>query len=169
MAYARPVPLDKRHVVEGFDCGEPALNKWLTRHALGAQASGSARVFVTVADDNRVDGYYALAAAQVQPTDASVRLGAGQSRERPIPVVLLARLAVDREHQGFGLGESLLRDSMSRAALAAETIGLRAIVVHAKHDDARRWYAKYDFEESPTDPLHLILLMKDLRKALDRE
>ena len=168
MAYAVPVPLEKRHPVEEFDCGEPALDDWLTRHALAAQASGTARVFVTVAGDERVVGYDALAAAQVEPPDASGRLLKGQPPHRPIPVLLLARLAIDREHQGQGLGEALLRDAMSRAALAAETIGFRAVVVHAKHEAARRWYARYGFEESPTDPMHLILLMKDLRRALAR-
>lgn len=169
MAYRRPEPLGKQHRVDDFDCGEPALDDWLKRHALGAQASGSARVFVTtLGDEETVVGYYALAAAQVAPEEATARALKGQPRARPVPAILLARLAVDREHQRAGLGRSLLQDVLLRCVDAAEAIGARVLLVHAKHEAARGWYLRYDFEESPTDPLHLMMLMKDVRAFLER-
>jgi len=169
VAYRRPEPLGKHHRVDDFECGEPALDEWLKRHALGAQASGSARVFVTTLDDGEtVVGYYALAAAQLAPDEATARALKGQPRARPIPAILLARLAVDREHQGAGLGRSLLQDVLLRCVDAADAIGARVLLVHAKHEAAKRWYMRYDFEESPTDPLHLMMLMKDVRGFLKR-
>ena len=169
MPYRRPEPLGKQHRVDDFDCGEPALDDWLKRHALGAQASGSARVFVTTLDDaETVVGYYALAAAQVAPEEATARALKRQPRARPIPAVLLARLAVDRQHQRAGLGRSLLQDVLLRCVEAAEAIGARVLLVHAKHEVAKAWYGKFDFEESPTDPLHLMMLMKDVRAFLER-
>ncbi len=169
MAYRRPEPLGKQHRLEHFDCGEPALDDWLKRHALGAQASDSARVFVTTLDDGEtVVGYYALAAAQVAPEDATARTLKGQPRARPVPAILLARLAVDREHQRAGLGRSLLQDVLLRCVEAADAIGARILLVHAKHEAAKTWYMQYDFEESSTDPLHLMMLMKDVRAFLQK-
>src|SRR5215211_5343323 len=111
MAYKRPEPLGKQHRLDQFQCGEPALDQWLKRHARAAQASDSARVFVvTLEDEQTVVGYYALAAAQVAPGDATARALKGQPRARPVSAILLARLAVDRNHQGTGLGRSLLQD-----------------------------------------------------------
>lgn len=166
MAYTPPEPIRGKHDCEGFDCGEESLTKWLHRYARHAEADGSARVFVTT-DGKRVVGYYALAAASVFPVDATERLLKGQPKERPVPVVLLARLAVDQEHQGKGVGQSLLRDALLRVVVAAESIGVRALLVHALNDRARDWYMRFGFEDSPTDPLHLILLMKDLKAMLD--
>lgn len=169
MAYRRPEPLRKRHRVDDFNCDETALDDWLKRHALGAQASGSARVFVTTLDDEEtVVGYYAVAAAQVAPEEATARALKGQPRARPVPAILLARLAVDREHQGAGLGRSLLQDVLLRCVDAAEAIGARVLLVHAKHEAAKAWYGQFDFDESPTDPLHLMMLMKDVRAFLER-
>lgn len=168
MPYRKPEPLNKEHESHGFDCGKPALNEWLQKYALVSQASDSARVYVcTEPNSEVVAGYYALAAAQVEPADATSRLGKGQPKHRPIPVVLLTRLAVDLEHQGAGVGRSLLRDAMARALAVADTIGVRAVLVHAKDDQAREWYRQFGFEPSPTDPLHMILLMKDIRAAVD--
>lgn len=169
MAYRRSEPLGKQHRLDDFQCGEPALDDWLKRHALGAQSSGSARVFVTTLEDGEtVVGYYALAAAQVAAEDAAARALKGQPRARPIPAILLARLAVDREHQGAGLGRSLLQDVLLRCVEAADAIGARVLLVHAKHGAAKSWYRHYSFEESPTDPLHLMMLMKDERAFLER-
>ena len=168
MSYRRPEPLTKAHALSDFDCGKPPLNEWLRRHAFTSQAAGSARVFVTTVDGERIVGYCALAAAHVEPNAATGRLRKGQPKHRPIPIVLLARLAVELGHQGRGLGLSLLRDAMLRSHRAAEQIGLRAMLVHAKDDEARAWYERHGFEPSPTDPLHLILLMKDLRAFLAR-
>ena len=167
MAYRRPEPLGKHHRLDQFDCGEPALDEWLERHARDAHASGSARVFVaTMEDGEMVVGYYALAAAQVAPDEATERALKGQPRARPVPAVLLARLAVDRAHQGAGLGRSLLQDVLLRCLEAAEAIGARILLVHAKHDAAKAWYMQYGFEESLTDPLHLMMLLKDVRAFL---
>jgi GNAT superfamily N-acetyltransferase len=166
--YSQPEPLGKRHRLGAFECGEPALDDWLRRYARQAQAPGSARVFATTTDDEAVVGYYALAAASVEPEAATARVRKGEPR-RPVPVVLLARLAVDRRHQNRGVGRSLLQDAVLRCLRAAESVGVRAMLVHAKHDEARAWYEKYGFEPSPTDPLHLMILIKDLRAFVDSQ
>jgi GNAT superfamily N-acetyltransferase len=167
--YRRPEPLGKHHRLDKFQCGEPALDAWLKRHARAAHASDSARVHVaTLEDGETVVGYYALAAAQVAADAATARALKGQPRARPVPAILLARLAVDREHQGAGLGRSLLQDVLLRCVDAAEAIGARVLLVHAKQDTAKAWYIQYGFEESPTDPLHLLMLFKDVRAFLQR-
>jgi GNAT superfamily N-acetyltransferase len=169
VTYRRPEPLGKQHRLDEFECGEPALDEWLKRHARAAQASDSARVFVVTLDDEEtVVGYYALAAAQLAPEDATARALKGQPHARPVPAILLARLAVDQNHQGAGLGRSLLQDVLLRTVEAAEAIGARVLLVHAKHDAAKAWYMQYGFEESPTDPLHLLMLLKDVRAFLRR-
>ena len=170
MAYRHPEPLGKHHRLDEFQCGEPALDEWLKRHARPAHASDSARVYVTTLEDGEtVVGYYALAAAHVAPHEATARALKGQPQARPVPAILLARLAVDHNHQGVGLGRSLLQDVFLRCVEAADAIGARILLVHAKHDAAKRWYMQYSFEESPSDPLHLVLLMKDLRAFLERQ
>lgn len=169
MPYRRPEPLGSQHRLGGFRCGEPALDGWLERHARAAQASDSARVFVASLEDREtVVGYYAIAAAQVAPEAATARALKGQSQARPVPAILLARLAVDQNHQGAGLGRSLLQDVMLRCAEAADAIGARVLLVHAKHEAARAWYVQYGFEESPTDPLQLLMLLTDVRAFLRR-
>jgi GNAT superfamily N-acetyltransferase len=165
MTYSRPEPLRGRHDLEGFSCGTESLDSWLQRRARHAEAVGSARTFVTT-DGGRVVGYYALAIGQVHPEDATERLLKGQPAQRPVPVLILARLAVDREHQGHGLGRSLLQDALLRCAAVAESVGVRAVVAHA-HAEAAGFYDAFGFEESPTDPLHRILLLKDLRRFLE--
>jgi GNAT superfamily N-acetyltransferase len=170
VAYRPPEPLDTHHRLDEFECGEPALVEWLKRHARSAHGAGSARVFVvTLGDGDTVVGYYALAAAQVAPEAATERALTGQPRTRPVPAVLLARLAVDREHQRIGLGRSLLQDVMLRCLDAAEAIGARVLLVHGKHEAAKAWYMQYGFEQSPTDPLHLLMLLKDVRAFLQRQ
>ena len=167
MTYRRPEPLRKHHRLDDFRCGEPALDEWLKRYARAAHAADSARVFVATLEDlETVVGYYALAAAQVAAEDATTRALKGQPQARPLPAILLARLAVDQRHQGAGLGRSLLQDVLLRCAAAAEAIGARVLLVHAKHDAAKRWYMQFDFEESPTDPLQLLMLLKDMRAFL---
>lgn len=169
MPYRRPEPLARHHELDGFACGEPALDEWLKKRARAAHASESARVFVTTeADCAAVVGYYALAAAQVAPAEATERAKKGLPSRRPVPAVLLARLAVDQRHQGVGLGRSLLQDVLLRCMEAADAIGVRVLLVHSKHEQARAWYLKYGFEESPTDPLHLMMLMKDVRAFVER-
>jgi GNAT superfamily N-acetyltransferase len=169
VTYRRPEPLGKQHRLDGFQCGESALDEWLKRHARAAQASDSARVFVaTLEDRETVAGYYAIAAAQVAPEAATARALKGQPQARPVPAILLARLAVNHDHQGTGLGRSLLQDVLLRCVEAADAIGARVLLVHAKTDAAKAWYMQYGFEESPTDPLHLLMLMKDVRAFLRR-
>jgi GNAT superfamily N-acetyltransferase len=166
--YTPPEPLDRRHVVDEFECGQPPLDDWLKKYAKAAQASGSSRVFVTTTDGVTVVGYYALAAAQIEPAEATARVIKGEPKLRPVPAVLLARLAVDRNHQGVGVGRSLLKDAVLRCLVAANSIGVRAMLIHSKDDEARGWYEQYGFEPSPTDPLHLMLLMKDLRAFVEQ-
>lgn len=168
MGYVRPRPLAAHDDLAAFACGEPALDDWLMRHARSSHASGGARVFVTAHSDepSRVVGFYALAAASIEATDATARVLKGQPRERAVPAVLLARLAVDVEHQGERVGRSLLRDAMLRVLGASDPIGIRVLLVHAKHERARAWYQRYGFEPSPSDPLHLVLLLKDLKRVL---
>lgn len=168
MAYTRPEPLRGLHRLEGFDCGEEALTAWLLRHSRHAEAAGSARVFVTTDEGEQVVGYYALVVGQVESADATERMLKGQPVDRPIPVVVLARLAVDQAHQDRGLGRSLLQDAMLRCAAVADQAGVRALVVHAADEKARAFYRRFGFEGSPTDPLHLILLIKDLKRFLDQ-
>ncbi len=168
MGYSLPEPLRGKHDTEGFECGEPSLDRWIERHAREAEASDSARVFVTTDRGRKVVGFYALAAASVSPDQATERLMKGQSQHQSVPVVLIGRLAVALDNQGKQLGRSLLQDALLRCAAVADSIGARAVVVHAISDDAARFYGRFGFETSPTDPHHLVLLMKDLRKLLLR-
>jgi GNAT superfamily N-acetyltransferase len=168
--YRRPEPLGQDHVTADFHSEEPALDDWLKRHALEAQRSETARVYVvtTEGDPVAVVAYYALAAASIAPADATERASRGQPKARPVPAILLARLARDARHKAAGLGPSLLQDALLRASEAADLIGARAVLAHAKHERARDFYLTYGFEPSPTDALHLILLMKDIRATLRR-
>jgi GNAT superfamily N-acetyltransferase len=153
--------------VSAFDCGSPAQTTWLRSVAATAQAAHTAVVYVvTPVGENRVLGYYALAAASVEQADAPARLtkGAGHS---PVPVILLARLGVDTSAQGLGLGKALLKDAMVRALQAAATIGARALLIHAESQTARAFYEHLaEFDASPTDPLHLSLLLTDIEAIL---
>jgi GNAT superfamily N-acetyltransferase len=168
VGFQRPVPLEAWHRVEGFECGAPSLDEWLRNHALQSHRSGGSRVFVTTHSDPDVVGYYALATGAVMPSGVPARLVRGLAANQPVPVVLLGRLAVDARHQGQHLGRSLLLDAMARVLQAGELIGIRALLVHAIDARAREWYVQFGFERSPTHPLHLALLMKDLRSTVER-
>lgn len=159
-----PEPLTAQHKVARFRCGVAAFDEYLRRRALHDQRAERSRIYV-VCRDGFVVGFFTLAAVAVAPDDATRRLAAGQGGQ-PIPAVLLARLAVDLRVQGEGLGETLLVEALARGAAAADTIGARAVIVNATSDDARGFYERYGFEPSPTDPLHLVLLMKDIRRSL---
>jgi GNAT superfamily N-acetyltransferase len=165
--YRPPERLAPEHDVGGFDCGSPAQTDWLRKHALQAQAAGTSVVYVTcLVDDGRVVGYFALAAGSVELADAPPRVTAGAGRYR-IPVVLLTRLGVDTGEQVQGPGRALLKEALLRTAGAADTIGARALLIHAESEAARAFYMHLaEFEPSPSDPLHLYLLMKDLRRAV---
>lgn len=150
--------------VDAFDCGQPALNQFLQRYALVNQKANSAQTYVCCLGDTVV-GFYSLAVGSVDPQAAPSRVTKGLARH-PVPVMILARLAVDKEHQGNGLGKALLKDALLRTAQAADIAGIRCLLVHAKDDAARRWYESWEFEPSPTDPYHLFLMLKDLKSLL---
>ena len=110
-------------------------------------------------------GYYSLTVGSIEPVDTPARVMKGMARH-PVPVMILARLAVDRDHQGKGLGKALLKDALLRTAQAADIAGIRCLLVHAKDEAARQWYASWEFDPSPTDPYHLLLMLKDLKALL---
>jgi GNAT superfamily N-acetyltransferase len=155
--------LTRSHSVDDFDCGQEALNRFLSRYALTNQLANASQTYVGLADD-AVIGYYTLVVGDVAYDDAPERLTKGLARH-PVPIMLLARLAVDRRWQGKGVGAGLLKDAMRRTLNAADIAGIRALVVHAKDDAARTFYHHFDFIPLPTDPLHLYLLVKDLHQA----
>ena len=156
--------LQPHHAVEAFDCGRDALNRFLLEHALQNQLSGGAQTYVGLADET-VIGYYALAVGSVEQEQAPERVKKGLAKHA-IPIMLIARLAVDLQWQKQGVGAALLKDAMLRTLQAADIAGIRALVVHAKDEAARTFYERYDFIPSPTDPLHLFILLKDVRKAV---
>jgi len=165
--FSDPEPLQRTHTIDGFDSGRPELDTWLLRHALTGNAARSARTYViTDAEQRRVVGYHALAAGSIERAAGTVRAAHGMPRH-PIPVVLLARLAVDRSVVGKGIGSWLLRDAMTRAVAAADTIGIRALLVHAIDENARAFYLHHGLEPSPTDPRHLMILIKDIQAAIN--
>lgn len=156
--------LQPHHAVEAFDCGLDALNRFLQKHALQNQHSGGSQTYVGLADGT-VIGYYALAVGSVEQEHVPERVKKGLAKHS-IPIMLLARLAVDLHWQKQGVGAALLKDAMLRTLQAADIAGIRAVVVHAKDETARRFYERFDFLPSPTDPLHLFMLLKDVRKIV---
>lgn len=161
---AGPEPFSTVHRTPEFHSGRDELDTWLNEHALEAQQAQTARVYV-IHEDGLVVGYFALAAAEVRRGEIP-RAQRGRLPRHPIPCVLIARLAVDEGWQGQGLGAALLKDALLRAVSASEVIGIRAVLVHAKDDDARKFYERFQFRSSPTDPLHLFVSIKDILKAM---
>lgn len=151
--------------VDNFDCGQLVLNQFLQRYALLNQRANSAQTYVCCRD-GEVAGFYSLAVGSVQPESAPARVTKGLARH-PVPVMILARLAVHQTHQRMGLGKALLKDALLRTAQAADIAGVRALLVHAKDAPARQWYESWEFVPSPTDPFHLFLMLKDLQALLD--
>ncbi len=133
-----PAPLAAQHRLEGFDCGKSAPNDWLLRHARQAQGSGSAKTFVVADGDDRVAGYFSLTVGQVDTLEAPERIRKGMG-QYPVPVVILARLAVSREHQGLGIGIGMLQDAIRRTLVIAEQAGVRAMLTHPIDEDAARF------------------------------
>lgn len=156
--------LRRDHAVDGFDCGKDALNRFLVRHALQSQQAGASQTYLAL-DADQVVGYYSLTVGQIEYEDAPERLIKGLARH-PAPIMLLARLAVSISFQGRKLGAGLLKDAMLRTLQAADIAGIRAFVTHAKDDEARAFYERFDFAPSPSDPYHLFLLLKDIRASL---
>lgn len=166
--YGAPQPISSSHSVDLFDCGAPALDDWLKKYALQAHASHTSNVIVVPSTPltNRVVGFHAIAVGQVEQANATGRLlkGAGAY---PIPVAILTRLAVDRGEQGKQLGKALVVDAMRRVLAAAEHVGIRALLIHAKDEEAKKFYMHLaEFEPSPTNELHLMVLLKDVKRSL---
>lgn len=162
--YAAVRKLAATDQVDAFDCGQAALNQFLQRYALVNQKAGSAQTYVCCRDDVVV-GFYSLVVGSVDPEAAPSRVMKGLARH-PVPVMILARLAVDTQHQRKGLGQALLRDALLRTAQAADIAGIRCLLIHAKDDAARRWYESWEFEPSPSDPYHLFMMIKDINGLL---
>lgn len=161
-------PLSRDHETTAFDCGSDAQTTWLRRHGLQAHQSDTAKVYVVCfAQTRQVVGYYALTAGSVAHDRVPPRIVKGLGRY-PIPVILLTRLGVDIEEQGRGLGSALVRDAFLQTAAVADRVGVRALLIHAETPEAAAFYLRIDagFAPSPTDPLHLVLLLKDLRGAI---
>lgn len=150
-----PQPLTAVHMLNDFDCGEHTLDDWLKRRAMNNQLSGASRTFVVVDAQNRVRGYYAMAAGAVthQLATSAVR----RNMPDPIPVMVLGRLAVDRRAQGIKLGGAMLKDAVNRAIVVSRNTGVRALLVHALHERAKQFYEHYGFQESPQHPMTLML------------
>jgi GNAT superfamily N-acetyltransferase len=160
-----PEHLTSEHDVSNFECGVPELDDWLKSRALQNDATGASRTFV-VTEGDQVVGYYALCAGAVSHDEATGRLR--RNMPDPIPVMVLARLAIHREHHGKGLGVALLRDALFRTLKAAEVAGIRAILLHAISEDAKGFYLHHGFVESPIDPMTMMATLADLEKALPR-
>lgn len=161
MTLRGPELLGPDHVLEGFDCGTPALNDWLTRRAFPNHRSGASRTWVVMDDDSgRVVGYYASATASIMRSAVTTR--AARNQPEDLPAVLLARLAVDRGLTGRGLGSALLKHFVVKALEVAAVVGARLLLVHAQDDEARRFYLHHDFEPSPIDDLTLMRVIADL-------
>ena len=158
-----PAPLSDHHDIRDFRCGEASLEDWLKRRARANQVSGASRTYV-VSQEKRVIGYYALASGIVTTENAPGRFR--RNMPNPVPVAVLARVAVDRAWQGRGIGRALFRDAALRVAHAADAIGIRGIVVHAISEEAKNFYLALGFDPSPREPMTLMVTLSDLRAAL---
>lgn len=156
-----PQPLAATHRLDGFTCGETSLDDWLKRRAMANQLSGASRTFVVTDQAGRVHGYYAMAAGAVshQTTTSAVR----RNMPDPVPVMILARLAVDHRAQGLRLGGALLQDAVHRAVAVSQNAGVRALIVHALHDRAKAFYEHYGFQASPLHPMTLMLRLNTVK------
>lgn len=158
-----PEPLTAQHALGSFDSGVPSLDDWLRRRAMQNQASGASRTFVAC-DDARVAGYYALAASAVAPDAATGRFR--RNMPDPVPVAVLGRLAIDKSFQGKGLGRALFRDAALRVLAAADSIGIRGMLVHAISDEAKAFYVGLGLDVSPLEPMTLMATVADLKASL---
>ena len=160
---SRPAALTEEHEVSGFDCGNEALNDWLIKRALKNQGSGASRTFV-ICRDGQVIGYHALASGSVERIIAPKSI----TRNMPesIPFMVLGRLAVDVTAQGERLGAALLKDALLRTLAVSKNVGVRAVLVHAISVEAKRFYLGYGFQESPIDPMTLLLPIRRMKKGV---
>jgi GNAT superfamily N-acetyltransferase len=159
-----PEPLSDDHQTDSFDSGEPALDDWLRRRARANQASDASRTYV-VCEGKRVVAYYAVASGAIAQAVVPGRFR--RNMPDPIPVVVLARLAVDRNYQGRGLGRAVFQDAARRVADAADTIGIKGVVVHAISDEARKFYVALGFDPCPAEAMTLVITIRDIRTALE--
>lgn len=162
-AVSAPAHLTAHHHVAAFDSGVPELDIWLKRRALQNEATGASRTYV-ISAETRVVGYYALATGAVAQQQATGRVR--RNMPEPIPVMVIGRLAVDRAYQGQGLGSALLKDALLRTRNAAAIAGIRAVLLHAISDDAKRFYERAGFSASPIDPMTMMISLADIEKAL---
>lgn len=163
MTASPPEPLAARHDTEGFTSGAPSLDTWLKGRAIKNQATGASRTFVAC-EGMRVVAYYALASSAIAVDEVRGRFR--RNMPDPIPVVVLGRLAVDRSSQGRGLGRALVRDAGQRVIQAADTIGIRVLIVQALSPEAKTFYERVGFEPSPLDPMTLMITLADLKASL---
>ena len=156
-----PQPLAATHLLDEFASGEASLDEWLKRRALSNQLSGASRTFVVTDQEERVFGYYAMAAGAVSHPMATS--GVRRNMPDPIPVMVLARLAIDHRTQGIKLGAALLQDAVNRTVAVSRNAGVRALLVHALHDRAKQFYEHYGFQESPQHPMTLMLRLNTVK------
>jgi len=158
-----PALLTPEHDLEAFDSGNATLDEWLITRALKNQDSGASRTFV-ICDDGKVIGYYALATGSVERDVATSNFSRGMPE--PIPVIVLGRLAIDKNYQGKRLGAALLKDVMLRTVTISQNVGVRGLLVHAISEDAKRFYMKYGFQECPTEPMTLLISVKNIKSHI---
>ncbi len=156
-----PEPLTASHRVDEFECGETVLDDWLKRRAMVNQISGASRTFVTSDQNQRIYAYYAIAAGAVSHPIATSAVK--RNMPDPVPVMVLARLAVDRRAQGIKLGASMLQDAVNRTVAVAQNAGVRALLVHAINEQAKKFYEHYGFQASPAHPMTLMLRLSQVK------
>lgn len=159
-----PRLLTAEHELENFNSGNSTLDEWLIRRALKNQETGASKTFVICADSSTVIGYYALATGSIERLSATGNFSRGMPD--PIPVIILGRLAIDAKYQGKRLGAALLKDAMLRTLSIASNVGVRGLLVHAISEEAKQFYLQYGFQESPTDPMTLLLSIKNINQHL---
>ncbi|HSM97842.1 MAG TPA: GNAT family N-acetyltransferase [Gallionella sp.] len=161
MQFNPPEPLTALHRLDDFECGEASLDDWIKRRALANQLSGASRTFVVTDEEGNIRGYYAMAAGAVSHRLATS--GVRRNMPDPLPVMILARLAVDRRMQRLHLGAALLQDAVNRAVAVSQNAGVRALLVHALHEKAKQFYEHYGFQPSPTHPMTLMLRLSSVK------
>ncbi len=168
MKFGAPRPLEPSDELGEFQCGDEGLDEWLKKYAMTNHKSGSARVFVVEDPEQpkRIVAYYCFSSSSIERARATDR--AAKTMPDPVPGFLVGRLAVHKDFKGSGLGKGLLRDVIARAVRLSEEIASRVIIVHALNEDAMDFYRHFEFESSPLDDLHLMLLMKDAKAIVNR-
>jgi len=161
LTLSAPQPLATTHLLSDFECGEHVLDDWLKRRALNNQVSGASRTFVVVDEENRVRGFYAMAAGAV--SDQLATSAVRRNMPDPVPVMVLGRLAVDRRAQGIKLGAAMLQDAVNRAITVSRNTEVRALLVHALHERAKQFYEHYGFQESPQHPMTSMLRLNTVK------